>query len=139
MLSPRIRPIGLETPTAAVLTQLMQCLAEGSCQPRTIWVGCPWYCALPLASWLRGWRTRCLLGLPAETLIPRVPAGSARVVDSQSVGPASEPPPQRPRRLDDLHIEWPSDRKVEIVRVYDTRPQPVITVIVPGAIFDLMI
>ncbi len=131
MLAPNIQPIGLGTPTAAVLTQLMHCVADGGCAPRTLWVDCPWHCRVPLASWLQAWRARYALGLPPMNL------RASPTTD----GAAPAPPHAEPENMQirELKLAWPSDRQTEIVRIYEVRRHPPEMLIVPGAVFDLII
>jgi len=130
--SARVEPINLHTPTAALLTQSMRCLSRGVCLPRTIWIGCPWYCDLPPLSLLRAWRARFLLGLPPlccpQHGVQRV---CAEPIRSGALARDSSPT--------ELQLTWPSGLRDETVRVIEVRWTDPPMAVINGTIFDVLI
>jgi hypothetical protein len=131
----RVQPVNLQTPTAALLTQAMRCLATGKCVPRTIWIGCPWHCDLPPVSVIRAWRARFRLDLPpiGLALRPGATRGSATISRSST----DDGPP--PGSAVELRLEWSGDRRTEVIRIYEVNWADPPPVIIAGAIFDELI
>jgi len=80
---------------------------------------------------------------PAQTLAGVTRAALAAYGSTNPTAPATieltPPPADAHRRLKGLNLQWPSTRHNEVIRVYDTHPRPPQPIIVPGALFDLMI